>query len=105
MIKLNNELKKDYTEILHERDYNIAPYNFIVNNKISDTLAIINFQDGSVDKKGVNGVLDEDLILMIIKRIECIQKTKYRCSENDLALLKLEEALIALKHIANKIYF
>lgn len=94
MIKLINELiTSNYTEILHEKDYDLAPHNFIV-NKVnyegdgSPTLAIVNFQNGPIKENGINGVYNEDLIAMVIKRLESFQKTQFRCSENALALVK-----------------
>ena len=113
MIKLNNELlANDYTEILHEKEYTTIPCNFIINrvsnraskrnNSIMDTLAIMNFQDGSIERNGINGIFDEDLIAIIIKRLESLQQTRHKCSEKELVLLKLEEALISLVNIRNK---
>ena len=109
MIELKNEIiESKYIEVLHEEDYKTMPCNFVINKRnskdITPTVAIINFQDGPLDDKELNGIFNEDLIAIIIKRIECLQKTKYRNIENDLALLKLEEALVALKYVSDNIY-
>lgn len=103
MIKLENELiNSKYTKIFHEKEYKIAPSNFLIEkyscvdcDKL--TSAIINFQDGQIKDGNINGVFDEDLIAVIIKRLECMQNSKYKCSENAFALIKLEEAFMALK--------
>lgn len=103
MLKLTNELiTSNYTEILHEKEFDHVPNNFII-NKVdyeyngSPTLAIINFQNGLIKDNGINGISNEDLIAIVIKRLECIQNTKLKSSENALALIKLEECLMALK--------
>jgi len=63
-----------------------------------DTFASIRFQDGPVKEHGVNGCHQEDLILIVIDRLQSFQAGAYRCRENALALTKLEEALHWLYH-------
>ena len=109
MIELSNELvQSKYTTISHEEDYKVIPCNFVINkrncNDITPTLAIINFQDGPIKNNEANGILNEDLIAIVIKRIEYLQKTNHRSIENELALLKLEEALVALQYTTEKLY-
>lgn len=101
-------LTKKYTKIFHEPEYNYnAPNHFIVTTSEMEEcdcgegycqLAEINFQEGAIKEHGVNGVANEDLINIVIKRLECFQDSEYRCRENVLAITKLEEALHWLRH-------
>ncbi len=61
----------------------------------------IHFQKGPVKEAGVNGCHQEDLIAIVIDRLQCFQSGKFRCRENVLALTKLEEALHWLNHRTN----
>lgn len=101
------ELKHDlltskYTKVKHEEPsdmkYN-APHNFIVIRSSAPAirLAEIHFQEGPIKECGVNGVCNEDLIAMVICRLEHFQKSEYSCRENALAITKLEEALLWLR--------
>lgn len=99
------ELKMDlltskYTKVLEEDGYKYnAPHKFQV-VKADDTgelLADIHFQEGPIRECGVNGVNNEDLINMVIRRLECFQQSEFNCRENALAITKLEEALLWLR--------
>lgn len=105
MKKLEHDLlTTKYTEVYHENpedmQYN-APHNFKVypvDAKTSDDfLASVHFQEGPIKECGVNGVCNEDLIAMVICRLEHFQKSPYSCRENALAITKLEEALLWLR--------
>lgn len=95
-------LTTKYTEVWHEEEsemkYN-APHHFQVRPS-SDSLEIlaeVNFQEGPIKERGVNGVCNEDLIAMVITRLEHFQKSEFSCRENSLAITKLEEALLWLR--------
>lgn len=60
-------------------------------------LCSIHFQEGPIGECGVNGVCNEDLINMVIERLECFQNTEFKCRENAIAITKLEEALLWLR--------
>jgi hypothetical protein len=96
-------LTSKYTKVLHEEDFRFnAPHHFMVmesnpKNHAPDILAEINFQEGPIKEYGVNGVNNEDLISMVICRLEHFQKSEFACRENALALTKLEEALMWLR--------
>lgn len=60
-------------------------------------LCEIHFQEGAIKEFGVNGVCNEDLINMVIERLECFQNSEFKCRENALAITKLEEALLWLR--------
>lgn len=102
MKKLEHDLLTEkYTRVYHEdeevMEYN-APHRFKVYSVENDQLLQeINFQEGPIKECRVNGVMNEDLIAMVIKRLEYFQKSKFACKENELAIIKLEEALLWLR--------
>lgn len=59
-------------------------------------IGLINFQDGPIKEAGVNGVMNEDLIAMVVHRLQAFQESPYKCRENAVAITKLEEALLWL---------
>ncbi len=105
------ELKMDlltskYTQVLVEEDFQYnAPHHFIVAKappapevfSSTEPLADIHFQEGPIKECGVNGVCNEDLINMVICRLEHFQQSEFRCRENALAITALEEALLWLR--------
>ena len=96
-------LTSKHTAVFHEEKewmkYN-APHHFMVESVPQDsstssvTLGHIDFQEGPIKECGVNGVCNEDLIAMVICRLEHFQKSEFNCRENALAITKLEEALL-----------
>lgn len=55
------------------------------------TTAEIKFQKGALNEDGsVDGLFNEDLILILFHRLKCLQKTIYACKENDGQLEALE---------------
>ena len=58
----------------------------------------VKFQNGPIKEAGVNGVMNEDLIAIVIDRMRGFQSEDYACSDNAVALIKLEEALMWLRH-------
>lgn len=53
----------------------------------------VRFQNGPVGENGVNGCHNEDLLAIVIDRLEHFQTTPYNCRENALAITKIQEAL------------
>lgn len=95
---LNALFGTKYTEVFHEKVYNFhAPHNFEVRDKNGEVLGEIHFQEGPIKENGVNGVMNEDLIAMVITRLEHFQQTEFRCKENAMAITKLEETLLWLR--------
>lgn len=93
-------LTSKYTKVFVEKDFQYnAPHNFLVysNPEPETVLARIHFQKGPIEECGVNGVANEDLINMIICRLEGFQNSDFNCRENALAITKLEEALLWLR--------
>ncbi len=95
---------KNYTRIEHEDPYKFnAPHHFQVKRVTDDTVLVkVDFQEGPIKECGVNGCRNEDLINMVIARLEGFQKSEFACRENQIALTKLEEALLWLHHRTNK---
>lgn len=93
-----------YTRVYSESVFtNHAPHNFIVttpvseSDKLEEQLLEVSFQNGAIKENGVNGVMNEDLIHMVIYRLEHFQASPFACRENQLAITKLEEALLWLR--------
>ena len=100
-------LTAKYTHVLEEKEYQFnAPHTFEVVRKLdantefnpeTDLLAKIHFQEGPIKEHGVNGVANEDLLVMVIRRLQGFQDSPYSCRENAMAITKLEEALMWLR--------
>lgn len=98
-------LTNKYTQVMVEENYQYnAPNRFIVakaepNNsgEPCEPLAEVHFQEGPIKECGVNGVCNEDLINIVICRLEHFQQSEFRCRENALAITALEEALLWLR--------
>jgi hypothetical protein len=56
------------------------------------------FQKGPIRENGVNGCHHEDIIAIVIDRLQSFQAGDFKCRENALAITKLEEALHWLNH-------
>lgn len=106
-------LTNKYTKVWHEEPeqmkYN-APHRFFVaasGHDVNDTtvdispLAEIHFQEGPIKECGVNGVNNEDLIAMVICRLQGFQDSEFNCRENAMAITKLEESLMWLRKRTN----
>lgn len=97
------ELKHDlltnkYTRVSHEEQFSYnAPHHFSVDSVDGIRLARVDFQEGPIKERGVNGACNEDLIAMVICRLEHFQRSEFACRENALAITKLEEALLWLR--------
>lgn len=100
-------LTSNYTQVFEEKEYQFnAPHTFEVVRKLdantefnpeTDLLAKIHFQEGPIKENGVNGVANEDLLVMVIRRLQGFQDSPYSCRENAMAITKLEEALLWLR--------
>lgn len=81
------------------QDYNHNAYNHFDVRRTKDMkiLTTVKFQDGPVGEVGVNGIFMEDLLLMILNRLEEFQYSEYECRENEMAITKIEEAVMWLR--------
>lgn len=93
---LTNKYTKVFCEDEREQKFN-ASHHFVVTDLEGKELTKVNFQEGAIKECGVNGCCNEDLIIMVIERLEGFQNSEFRCRENALAITKLEEALLWLR--------
>ena len=76
-------------------------YKVILKNDKDDPaspLALVSFQNGPVKESGINGCHNEDLLAIVIDRLNSFQHGEFKCRENALAITKLEEAMHWLNH-------
>ena len=100
-------LTSNYTQVFEEANpQSYAPCTFEVTRKLppntefnpeTDLLAKIHFQEGPIKEQGVNGINNEDAIVMVIRRLQGFQDSPFSCRENAMAITKLEEALMWLR--------
>ena len=90
---------QDNTKILSEDVYKFnAPHHFkVVNSHNNEELVAIDFQEGPILENGLNGIFNEDLIIMVLERLKSFQASDFACEENAMAIIKLEEALMWLR--------
>ncbi|WP_038299105.1 DUF7681 family protein [Metaclostridioides mangenotii] len=91
---------KVYAEDKEKWKFN-APHHFIVGkadceDEYIEPIEYVNFQEGPIKEYGINGVNNEDLILMVITRLQAFQDSPYKCRENAMAITKLQECLMWL---------
>ncbi len=72
-------------------------YSISTTQEPSSILQLVDFQNGPIKEHGVNGIANEDLISIVIDRLQGFQSGDYKCRENAIALTKLEEALLWLR--------
>ena len=96
---------KKYTQIicLDEKgeggachEYEVLPVLPLNGSDDFSPLAKVSLQNGAIKENGVNGCHNEDLIAIVIDRLQCFQNGDFACRENALALTKLEESLLWL---------
>lgn len=100
MINLRNGLiTQKNTGIKMESDFQFnAPHLFeVINVHTGDVIQTIHFQEGPVKECGINGVANEDLIAMVIERLEEFQNSAFATMDNEMAIIKLQEALMWLR--------
>ena len=97
-------LTNKYTTVYVETDFNFnAPHNFkVVKSDNNEQIADIHFQEGSIKECGVNGVCNEDLINVVLCRLQHFQESELKCEENANAIIYLKSALDELRNRTNK---
>ena len=105
---INPNLPSEVTEVvcLDEPGQGGMCHEYIVQVKDQTALDVrthtnIHFQNGPVKEHGINGCLNEDLILVVLDRLRGAQAGDFSCRENALAITKLEEALLWLNFRTN----
>ena len=94
-----------YTQVFarDEKSVGNANHSYLISTTTKEpsepaaVLGTINFQKGPIKENGVNGIMNEDLIAIVIDRLQGFQGGEYVCRENAIALTKLEEALLWLR--------
>jgi len=71
-------------------------YSISTTAEPSVILGVVDFQKGPIQEAGVNGVMNEDLMAIVIDRLRGFQSGPFACRENAVALTRLEEALMWL---------
>lgn len=74
-----------------------ANHEYIV-SAVNSTIdyAKVSFQKGPIKENGVNGCHSEDLIAIVLDRLQCLNQGDFKCRENSIAITKLEEAMMWL---------
>ena len=91
-----------YTQVqaVDEKGSGNANHHYQVTPSVSSAnvpiLGDVKFQNGPIKEVGVNGVMNEDLIVMVLDRLYGFQDSPFKCRENAIAITKLEEALLWL---------
>lgn len=91
-----------YTRVIasDEKEFNANHFYVVETTDTAHPVAIVGqvqFQKGPIKECGVNGVANEDLMAMVIDRLQSFQESPYKCRENAIALTKIEEALLWLR--------
>lgn len=73
-------------------EYYISPSQGDPDSPVGE-YAAIRFQKGPVGEQGVNGCHQEDLLAIVIHRLEGFQSGEFACRENALALTNIKSAL------------
>lgn len=79
-----------------------AHHRYTIQDKKGEVLGTLSFQDGPIKESGINGVMDENLIAIVIDRMKGFQSGKFQCYENGVTLSKLQSALVMLKERTKK---
>lgn len=64
----------------------------------STVVGRVSFQNGPIKENGVNGCHQEDLLAIVLHRLQSFQAGAYSCRENAIAITKIEEAMHWLNH-------
>lgn len=87
-----------YTRVTAEKEFiNNAPHFYEISNYYGPKVGEVKFQNGPIGEVGVNGVMDENLLAILIDRLRHFQDSPYACRENAIALTHLQEAMLWTK--------
>lgn len=106
MIIKNDKFTQNYTyvecEDKEEQKFN-APHHFKVRNvQTNEVVCATNFQEGPIKENRINGCSNEDVVLMVITRLESFQNSEYACEENAEAIDYFYKGIEALRKRTNK---
>ena len=97
-------LTAKYTKVMVENSFQYnAPHSFlVVRAEDEKVIEHIHFQEGPVKECSVNGVANEDLLNMVLCRLQHFQESEYACYENQKAVECIMDALSWLRMRTNQ---
>lgn len=95
--ELDFDGQKFEEELFMETDLSLVEEAEVIEPKAPRDFINIKFQEGTVSENGVNGAQIEDVIELLIERLQELQKGKSPCRESVLAITKLQEARMWLE--------
>ena len=99
----NIKFTQNYTKVYCEDSWKYnAPHHFNVETVDGKNICHVDFQEGPIKECGINGVANEDLLLMVLTRLEAFQTSPYKCNENEEAIVAIIEAIDSLRKRTNK---
>ena len=101
---IRDEFTSKYTEVASTSEKNFNAYhNYVVTNvETGEVIQEIHFQEGPIKENGINGVNNEDLILMVVDRLNSFQHSEYACEENAAAIECFMKGIRCLRERTNK---
>jgi hypothetical protein len=92
--------KAKYTKVfaLDQPGSGNASHNYrITPESETQTFCEVSFQNGPIIESGVNGIMNEDLLAIVIDRLQGFQSGQFACRENAIALTKIQEGMMWLE--------
>ena len=105
-MEIRNELNinGNGTRLFCDDNWNYhAPHDFTIKRDDVE-IGHIHLQEGPIKEVGVNGVRDEDLLTIVLTRLEAFQGSEFNCIENQEAINGIREALESLQNRTLKRY-
>jgi len=68
-------------------------YEIVLAENRNQIAGVVNFQNGPIQESGVNGIQNEDLLAIVIDRLQGFQSGQYACERNEKALTSCLDAL------------
>jgi len=68
----------------------------LVSGGITAPVATVSFQTGPIKEAGVNGCSNEDLLAIVLDRLQCLQAGRFPCKQNEDAIRHVKCALVNL---------
>ena len=83
--------------VVDEPGHGGANHQYVIESGDFPNMLRIEFQNGPINKVGVNGVTHEALLAILCDRMRGFQAGPYACADNGEALEHMEKAQIALQ--------
>lgn len=99
MRELNSGTQK-YTKVVAVDDAEFGAnheYHVLRTDNGEHLPTCVKFQKGPIKEHGINGVHNEDLLVIVLDRLKGFQNTEFKCKENDKAIDAIEETLLWLR--------